>query len=166
MTNTARLAPLALERVALIDWGIEDQPVDISPFLGPYTWMLFPDGHDATGPVVPARRAHRGIPSPPPQCVVLLDGSWAQARKMAHRVPQVQGLRRFMLPAPERPGPRLRHPPHPEGMSSLEAIARTLEAIEGPEISAPIDALLARFVGQVRRLSPGLGEAAWEKVGG
>lgn len=86
-------------------------------------WLLWPGGVG-------------GVPSPPPRCVVVLDGSWSQARKMMQRVPMLRTLRQWSLVAPEG-RVSLRAAPS-GGMSSLEAIGAAMRALHGDD-ARPIE---------------------------
>jgi DTW domain-containing protein len=74
--------------------------------------------------------------------IVLLDGTWSQAKTLWWRNPWLLKLRRLVLnpPEPARLG-RLRREPRAEALSTLEAAALVLRRLEpGPQ---PADALLA-----------------------
>jgi DTW domain-containing protein YfiP len=134
-TNTARWAALALG-CELVDYGAPGEPVDVARVCEPGTWVLFP------GPGAPPD-------ADPPRRVLVLDGSWSQARRMLQRVPALRELPRLALAAPPAapPGaaglPRLRRPRIDAGMSTIEAIARALAQLGEPEAGARLDALHA-----------------------
>lgn len=129
-TNTARLAALALEGAEIHPYGAPGRPFDESLVRGDgSTWLLFP-GED--GPVSP--------PASPSRLVVL-DGSWGQARRMLQRVPALRALPRLSLPPWWPDKVRMRRPPSPEGLSTLEAIALALGKYEGEPVQAPLLAL-------------------------
>ncbi len=138
-TNTGTLALKMLENSALFAWGDEGE-------------VLAPDAVVPAGycgvvlaPEAPPL-AHSGATSPP-VCLVVPDGSWRQATKMARRIPALAGLPRVSLP----PGPptrfHLRDEPKEAGLATFEAIARALGILEGPEVEtammAPFDQLVA-----------------------
>jgi DTW domain-containing protein YfiP len=123
-SNTARLAPLALPRCALVDYGGAGAPFDDRVLAAPGTVLLFPD---AAAPL-----------AEPPRRVVVLDGSWSQARRMSQRLPALRTMPRLSLPPPAAGTSRLRRPPHPEGMSTLEAIAHVVAVLEGDAAAAPL----------------------------
>jgi DTW domain-containing protein YfiP len=82
--------------------------------------------------------------------VILLDGSWSQAKALWWRNPWLLKLRRLVL-APPRPSlyGALRKEPRPDSVSTLEAAAYSLAAIEGDativeRALAPLVLLLAR----------------------
>lgn len=74
--------------------------------------------------------------------IVLLDGTWSQAKTLWWRNPWLLKLPRLALspPAPARLG-RLRREPRPEALSTLEAAALVLRHVEAT--SAAADTLLA-----------------------
>lgn len=74
--------------------------------------------------------------------VVLLDGTWSQAKALWWRNPWLLKLHRLVLnpPRPARLG-RLRREPRREALSTIEAAALALRHLESA--SAPADALLA-----------------------
>src|SRR5205814_8286850 len=96
-----------------------------------------------------AVRGRNGKPVPDPDAIlrglegiVLLDGSWKEAKTLWWRNPWLLKLHRLALnpPHPARLG-RLRREPRREALSTLEAAALALRHLEtGPE---PADALLA-----------------------
>lgn len=147
-TNTARLAALALPNMRIVDYGAPDAPFDPTPLAEEDTWVLFPGGGS---PVADHR----------PRTLVILDGTWAQARQMSHRIPGLGRLPRLSLEGPAAPVLRLRQPPHPEGMSTLEAIALALGQLEGAPAGEALLGLHARYVeavlvarGQIRASLP------------
>ncbi|HLL04823.1 MAG TPA: tRNA-uridine aminocarboxypropyltransferase [Myxococcaceae bacterium] len=136
-TNTARIAALALVHCQLLPYGAPDDPFDGSRLALPDTWLLFPG----------TRPAPAG--APPPKRLVVVDGNWSQARRMVHRVPALRALPTLALPPPGPDTRRLRRPPHPEGMSTLEAIAGALALLEGEEAARPLYALNERMIDAV-----------------
>jgi DTW domain-containing protein YfiP len=88
-------------------------------------------------PLPDADRVLRGLDG-----IVLLDGTWSQAKTLWWRNPWLLKLHRFVLnpPEPARLG-RLRREPRPEALSTLEAASLVLRHAEpDPE---PADALIA-----------------------
>jgi DTW domain-containing protein YfiP len=136
-TNSGRWAALAL-RCPLIDYAAPDGTFDERLLREPGTALLYPDA--PAGPWAGEM---------PPR-VVVLDASWAQARRMTQRIEALRGLPRITLPAPvtapEDSGPalpRLRRPPHAEGMSTIEAMARVLELAGERAEGAALEAVYA-----------------------
>ena len=136
-SNTGRLATLALTNARLLTYGAQDESLDTALLSEPGTWLLYPDG-----PTAPPD-------APPPRQLVVLDGSWSQARRMSQRLPALRMLPRLVLPPPAPGTLRLREPTHPAGMSTLEAIARAVAMLEGPEAAAPLERLDALRVQRI-----------------
>jgi DTW domain-containing protein len=134
-SNTGRVAALALTNSQLLIHG--GAGLDTTVLTEPGTWLLYPDG-----PRPPPD-------APPPRQLVVLDGSWSQARRMTQRLPELRALPRLALPSPEPGFLRLREPSHPAGMSTLDAIARAVALLEGPEVAAPLERLAALRVQRI-----------------
>jgi DTW domain-containing protein len=90
--------------------------------------------------------------------VILLDGSWSQAKALWWRNPWMLKCRRVVL-GPRHPSHygKLRREPRRDGLSTIEATALLLSRLEGrPEIgralTAAFDRLLARY--RARRRAP------------
>lgn len=141
-TNTARLAALAMPSLVIHDYGSRDVPFD--PAVIPAdAWLLFPS--DTEHPA-----ARLGI-DPAPSCVVVLDGTWGQARRMSHRLTALDALPRFSPRPSAIPPRRVRKPPHPGGMATIEAIARAVALLEGEREAALLDALFDSMVAAVKK---------------
>ena len=104
-SNTARLAAAAMPRCQILDYGAPGRPFDDTP-LRRDAWLLFPPELDGNGvetgrhPIVTERS------TPLPEAIVVLDGTWGQARRMSHRIPALASMPRVALPAPAPdPGP-------------------------------------------------------------
>jgi DTW domain-containing protein YfiP len=113
-TNSGRWAALSLSRCEIVDHAVPGAPLDFSRIPVEGAAVLFPS------PV-------GGIPSPPPGTLVVLDATWAQARRMLQRIPALRTLPRLSLPG--QAGERLREPTVKEGMSTIEAVARALDLL-------------------------------------
>jgi DTW domain-containing protein YfiP len=136
-SNTGRLAALALANARLLTYGAPDEALDTALLSEPGTWLLYPDG-----PTAPPD-------APAPRQLVVLDASWSQARRMTQRIPALRTLPRLVLPPPEPGMLRLREPTHPSGMSTLDAIARAVAVLEGPEAAVPLERLAALRVQRI-----------------
>jgi DTW domain-containing protein len=134
-TNSARLAALALSRCELLTYGAPGPRFELSPLVNDTTALLFP----GPGPALPFL----------PTRLLILDGSWGQARRMLHRVPALVALPRLSFTAQAPTLTRLRRPPDTTSMSTLEAVARAVALLEGPEKAALLEDLYARFVDRV-----------------
>jgi DTW domain-containing protein YfiP len=85
-------------------------------------------------------------PSEAPVTLVVPDGSWRQAFKMYKRVPGLAGLPCVSLPDGPPSAYRLRAEAHAAGLSTLEAIARALGILEGPEVQSAIERVFLAMV--------------------
>lgn len=143
LSNSARLADLALPRLTMHAYGAPGPAFDVAPLLRPGSALLFPaDPTDGSRIADPATVRH----------LVVLDGTWGQTRRMARRLAPLADLPRLVLPGSADPRHRLRQPHMPGGMATLEAIAAALDLLEGPESSAPLLALFDEFVRRGRAL--------------
>ena len=132
-SNTGRFAALALPNSRLLPYG-GGEPFDASTLEEPGTALLYCSG--------PAARPLSFVP----RRLIVLDGSFRQARRMYKRVPELRALPELTLPAPRVTPTRLRKPTQPDGMSTIEAIAAALCELEGAELAAPLWALHAELV--------------------
>jgi DTW domain-containing protein len=137
--GTARLAHLALPRSELrvgVDFS-EDPSVQE---LGADAYVLFPSPEASPLDTLPRDR---------PLTLVVLDGTWSQARKLLKLNPALARLPRVSF-RPRAPSAYLiRRQPAAFCLSTIEALAEVLEALE-PE-SGPFSRLLAPFHGMVAR---------------
>ncbi len=131
-SNTARIAHLALPNSRIIDYG-GGYDFDGALLAEPGTWLLHPDPGGS-------------VPEGPPRRLVLLDGSWRQARKMLLRIEGVRALPRLKLSAPSVPVARLRQPPRADGLSTIEAVAAALALMEGEAAATPLKVLFGKMV--------------------
>ncbi len=114
-SNTGRLAHLALPNSVIVDHGGGD-PTQLPPLDG--AWLLYPEGD-------------RRIPVEPPKQLVVLDATWSQARRMFRKLAALRGLPILQLADRPMATARLRNAPAPGMLSTIEAIARALEQLEG-----------------------------------
>ena len=133
-SNTGRFAALSLPNSRICEYG-GGEPFDAARLLaaGTATALLYCSGPARPLPFIPER-------------LIVLDGSFRQARRMYKRVPELRELPELSLPAPAVTPTRLRTPTQPEGMSTIEAIAAALATLEGSEVAAPLWALHAELV--------------------
>jgi DTW domain-containing protein YfiP len=124
-SNTGRIAHLALPNSVVHDIGLKDQPFDPG-WIPERAALLFPDV---------ARDVHES-----PETVVVLDGTWGQAKRMVHRNEALWRLPRLRLDTPPERR-RLRTPPRVEGMSTIEAMAQVLARYEDADKARELDAL-------------------------
>lgn len=145
-SNTARIASLALERCEVLEVGaVEADRAELERRVEEFlarpgrNYLLYP-GPGAGPPYSNEGEEVR---------LIVPDGSWRQARRMLWRVPGLGRLPRISFSA-ELEGVaaqlRLRRPPRPEGLSTIEAIARAIGAIEGEEVSRPLEEIYRKMV--------------------
>jgi DTW domain-containing protein YfiP len=136
-SNTARLAARALSRASFHVRGA-DAPREPPPPEG-RRLVLFPA--EGARPLVPGE----GLQGDPVQLIVP-DGTWSQARRMARRDPWTLDAETVCLPEGPPTRYNLRRNTRPEGLCTLEAIARALAVIERPDIEPMLLATLTKFL--------------------
>jgi DTW domain-containing protein YfiP len=86
--------------------------------------------------------------------VVLLDGTWSQAKALWWRNPWMLKCQRVIL-GPRRPSRygKLRKEPRRDGLSTIEAAGMLIAALEKrPEIAAALDASFERMLARFREV--------------
>ena len=128
-SNTGRLAHFALPNSEIVEYGAPTGAVPMPPLDG--AWLLFPEGDGV-------------LPAEPPKQLVVLDATWSQARRMFRKISALRKLPLYKLPEGSASARRLRAAPAPGMVSTIEAIARALQALEGR--GAALDALFQTAV--------------------
>ena len=136
-SNSGRLAQLALPNSEIVDHGGSGGPARLGTTAG--AWLLYPEGE-------PAERA----PAEAPRQLIVLDATWAQARRMYRKIDALRGLPILRLPDEPIPAARLRESPGPGRVSTIEAIARALRLLEGDAVAVPLERLFALAVERAR----------------
>jgi DTW domain-containing protein YfiP len=128
-TNTGVVAARCLENSAMVYRGrAPDQAGSAPP--GPIVTdgaqgvVLFP--HPEATPLADWRG--RDV------VLVVPDGTWSQAASTRRRLPELAALPCVSLPPPAHDVDRLRAPPRPGRMATLEAVAVALGILEGPAV--------------------------------
>jgi DTW domain-containing protein YfiP len=136
-SNTGRLALSALEHAEILLRGRPDQALDLSRLIDPARrlLLLFPSPEAELLDEAYVARDDR------PVTLIVPDGTWNLARKIPLRQPELRPLPRVRLGLEEPSAYRLRHSPHPDKLSTLEAIARALGVLEGPELRQDLETL-------------------------
>jgi DTW domain-containing protein YfiP len=141
-SNSVRIAALAMPSLTVHDHGLPDETSrrdldrSLDDAVRDGAWLLWPEGDPIDGP-----------PIPPPKTIVVLDGSWSQARRMRQRLPVLHGLPRLVLPAAaQRDVQRMRRSPAPGLLSTMEAIARAIGLLESDDAARRIEDLYDRVV--------------------
>ncbi len=155
-SNTGRLANLAIENSRVLDYGAPHTDFDDSPFRNPNTFLLFPSldrSHgllaDATEPPSTPLETLSESDSPVATLVVV-DASWGQARKLVRRVSALENLPRVSVRSCMSHTTRLRRPPFPGAMATIEAVSAAVRVLDGPAPANELDSLFARFVRNAR----------------
>jgi DTW domain-containing protein YfiP len=157
--NTARIVKHGLRRCQLVvrhnrDFATGDLPV------APDAVLLYPD-EDATSGV----RYHVG---PRPSQLVVVDGTWHQAKTIVRDCRQLQTLPRLRL-APTQPGRyRIRREPTPQSLSTVEATVQALSCLEPetPGLGQLLVAFEAMVTAQMARRSKEQGTRQKVRSGG
>ena len=140
-SNTGRIASLALTKYELLDYGGRDQVFDPNILQREDIWLLFPKQYDGK-----KLEDHAEYPTSPPKHLIVLDGTWRQARRMVNRIEILRKIPKLMLPTPQTFPERLRKAPHLWTLSTIETIARSIELFEDREKAELLDKLFALFV--------------------
>jgi DTW domain-containing protein YfiP len=121
--GTARMAHLSLPNSELhLGISFQDHVRVRALAATPGTALLFP----GDGALDPASLRGR-----PPAAVIVVDGTWSQARKVIKLNPFLQALPRLAF-TPDRPSNyRIRAEPSVECLSTIEAVVHLLGALEG-----------------------------------
>ncbi|HEY4181282.1 MAG TPA: tRNA-uridine aminocarboxypropyltransferase [Kofleriaceae bacterium] len=152
--GTARMASLCLPRAQLhvgVRW---DNHAELAAALG-----------DPTHPPIllyPGAGAKNILAEPPvgPVTLVVVDGTWSQAKTVVRDNPVLHALPRYAFDSPEPSNYRIRKEPKVEYVSTIEALMHVLGALENDAprfralldpLNAMVDAQLAAQAGNGRR---------------
>lgn len=136
-TNTGRLAARLLSGASVRVRGLRGEPAA----------GLLPEGRRLVlFPMAGARPLAPEDAAGEPLVLLVPDGTWPQARRLLRRADDLRGAEIVTLPpaSPTRYG--LRRSPREGTLCTLEAIARALGLLEGPEVEARLLLALDRFV--------------------
>lgn len=162
--GTARMAHLMLPNSQLVHprtWHSgghrEAQPEGRGVFFGERPWAADPgaapiEGEGAAPPDSvallfpgPGAADPALLPAGAVKTLVVIDGTWAQARKVLKQNPGLLRLRRVGI-TPTRPGNyRIRREPAAECLATIEALAQALGAMEGEGAPERFAGMLAAF---------------------
>ncbi len=136
--GTARLLSSALSRLELVRF----EPAAPRP-------LVLPAGTALLYPHPEARRVDALSPAERPECLLILDGTWAHAKSMYKALPALGELTHLAI-APRLPSRyRVRREPRAECLSTVEAVCEALGYLE-PE-TAGLDLLVTAFTTMIDR---------------
>ena len=141
--GSVRLLGLSLQ-ACTVQVGDAFDPAALAAWLGPpgASLLLYPDAPGTAPP--------REGPLPQPVRLVLLDGTWRQARGLLRSHPALQALPRWALPDLAPPRYSIRRAQQPGQRSTLEAACTALGLLEGrPAHYAPLLDAFSGWVSQV-----------------
>ncbi|HLU66112.1 MAG TPA: DTW domain-containing protein [Kofleriaceae bacterium] len=119
VSGTGALAVRGLAGSRLVTFGGRE-PLDESALRPPGAVLLYPEG--------PARPR----PQAAPAALVVLDGTWHQARRMRQRIAALRGMPVWSLPPAPAPPLRLRRARAAGELPTIESIAWALELLDEP----------------------------------
>lgn len=137
--GTARMAHLSLPNSELhvgVEFGSHERVRELAS--SGETALLFP----GEGAIDPASLVDK-----PPQTLIVVDGTWAQARKVIKRNPFLQALPRIGFRPPQPSNYRIRKEPAEDCVSTIEAVVHVLGALAGkPDQFRPLLGAFDRMV--------------------
>lgn len=146
-TNTARLAQLVLPDCEIRIRGLRGAPMSTEGVLDAsrQSLLLYPTPDSAE--LTQEYAASFGKPI----TLVVPDGSWGQAAKVAKRETSLSDVPRIRLPPDRSTIYALRRSTKAEGLATFEAIARALGILEGGTIREKMDTLFQTMVARTLR---------------
>lgn len=147
-TNTARMVPIALRNseVRVVGLPAERARLDNLSPAPARALLLFPSARSVELSQESARELSFGSPI----TLVVPDGNWRQANKIALHEEALETLPHVRLPNGPESTLRLRANPDPARISTFEAIARALGILEGADVQNALEHALALKVERTR----------------
>ncbi len=144
-TNTGRLACEALENSAILVRGDQDKPYDLREHIltEGSVLVLYPSPEAQVLDEEFVKTLAR------PCTLIVPDGNWRQTSKMRRRDPFLVNVPQVTLPAGTATKYGVRNDNKEGGLATIEAIARSLGVLEGPDVQRELEALMAVMVGRV-----------------
>ncbi|MCK6547610.1 DTW domain-containing protein [Myxococcota bacterium] len=142
--GTVRFAKLGLERVRVVVHHPREGAPDPAKILGPEPGrigLLYPSDDARVLSDVPS--------SERPEKLLVLDGTWSQAKTLHHVSPWLTELPRYVLAPKQRGQYRIRAEPDDRSLSTIEAIVQALEVLE-PDTPG-LDELMGAFTRMIDR---------------
>ena len=141
-TNTARLAKLCLPKCEIHIRGLKDQEVPLEKILKSATnpLLLYPS-EKADVLTAEYRSKIRG-----PITLIVPDGSWRQASKVAKRESLLEKVPHVKVLKGSESQYKLRREPKFSGLATFEAIALAMGVIEGKEVQNKLESVFLKMV--------------------
>lgn len=144
-TNTGRLAAKALTNSVVLAHGDQDRPFHLLDHLMPGrpSLVLYPSDEA----IVLSPSFVDSLASP--VNLIVPDGNWRQTSKMRKRIPHLSEFPQIKVPLSGESLYRVRKESKDEGLATIEAIARTLQILEGTSVREALDQLLHAMTSRV-----------------
>ncbi|MBC7531406.1 MAG: DTW domain-containing protein [Oligoflexus sp.] len=137
-TNTGRLAAQALPNSVILTTGDQSRPFDLLEHLMPDrpSIVLYPS-EEARVIDADFVRKLKG-----PVNLIVPDGNWRQTSKMRRRIPNMINFPVVKVALAGESLYKVRKETKAEGLATIEAIARALGVLEGPDVQLALETLL------------------------
>jgi DTW domain-containing protein len=159
-TNSARIACMALNNSQILLRGLKNDILNLStlhrPDTQPVLLTLSDKSQLLTEDLVKSFNK--------PIHLIVPDGNWRQASRMGKREKELQNMPWVKLPVGPKSCYRLRHEHHPEGLSTLEAMARALSIIETPQIETDLMKIFNTMVDRTLSTRPPMRNSADQDI--
>lgn len=141
-SNSARLLKLTLPNSEIRYQGLVKEPLDISGILSEQrdTYLLYPEAD-----LQPVDLLHNKKPIN----LLVPDGTWQQAKKIAALLTAKLKVPRLSVPGLEASNYKLRVADRQGRLSTLEAVARVLEVLEGVEVRRKLEHIFQVMIERV-----------------
>ena len=143
--NTGRLALLSLPHSVGLIRGDLEKPYDLSEHFLPTgeKLLLYPsDDAEFLTPDSVAKLSR-------PVTLVVPDGNWRQTSKMRRRDPHLSSLRTVKISLGAKSEYKIRHESKKDGLATIEAVARSLGALEGPQVQLELEKIFVMMVSRI-----------------
>ncbi len=139
-TNTGRLAAQCLNNSKVLITGDLNAPFTLADHLlsDRPSLVLYPSEDAAT--------LDESFSTMGPVNLIVPDGNWRQTSKMHKRIPGMNEFRAVKVPIGPASTYRVRRETKPEGLATIEAIARALGILDGPETQKALEKIFDLMV--------------------
>jgi len=160
-SNTGRLVEKMIEPCELVSWGARETPYREGLLNNPSRnhLVLYPRAHNR----VLAPGDIQG-PAGEETTLVLLDATWAQAKSMSRRIPDLQKLTFVSLPQSSTTAWKLRRSPGKGLCCTLEAAIRAIEIFEGEAHVQPLEMALELVMARALHMRGKLNKLQMERT--